>query len=118
LFVPSDDIRRDPVALLDWLAGHKISELFAPNLIVDGVCEAVVERGSDPTSLIHIAQAGEALTLNANLHSFFGLRSQRRLHNHYGPTETHVVTAYDFPQDMAQWPSLAPIGRPIWNTQV
>src|SRR5262249_264882 len=31
---------------------------------------------------------------------------------------THVASSYDFPRDPAEWPSFAPIGRPIWNTQV
>ena len=103
---------------MSWLSTHKINELFAPNLIIDGVCEAIVEKCNDPASLLHIAQAGEALTLNENLRRFFSSRPDRRLHNHYGPTETHAVTGYDFPQDTAEWPSIAPIGRPIWNTQV
>ncbi len=118
LFVAADDTRRDPASLTNWLAAHKISELFAPNLIIDAICEVIAERGNDGTSLLHIAQAGEALTLDDDLKRFFGSRPDRRLHNHYGPTETHVATAHDFSQDTAQWPSLAPIGRPIWNAQV
>ena len=115
---PSDDTKRDPAELLHWLAGHKVNELFAPNLIIDGLCEAAIDTGLVPTTLIHVAQAGEALTLSESLQSFFGSRSRARLHNHYGPTETHVVVAYDFPPDTSEWPSLAPIGRPIWNTRV
>src|SRR5262249_32297000 len=41
-----------------------------------------------------------------------------RLHNQYGPTETHVIASYEFPEDVAEWPSFPPIGRPIWNTQI
>src|SRR5712691_7572210 len=115
---PSSNTKRDPAELLNWLRGHKINELFAPNLIIEGLCEEAVEAGPAPTTLIHVAQAGEALTLNESLRSFFGSRSRARLHNHYGPTETHVVVAYDFPPETSQWPSAAPIGRPIWNTRV
>ena len=118
LFVATDDMRRDPVQLLNWLTAHNINELFAPNLIIDGMCEAVAERGHDATSLLHFAQGGETLTVNDNLQRFLRSRPDRRLHNHYGPTEAHAATGYDFPQDTAQWPSPAPIGRPIWNVQV
>ncbi|MDC9591983.1 AMP-binding protein, partial [Xenorhabdus sp. XENO-10] len=41
-----------------------------------------------------------------------------RLHNHYGPTESHVVTAYPLGKDIAQWPTLPPIGRPVANNQI
>ena len=44
--------------------------------------------------------------------------SNCRLHNHYGPTESHVVTALILSDESATWPGEAPIGRPISNTQV
>jgi len=40
------------------------------------------------------------------------------LHNHYGPTETHVVTALTLTGDPEHWPSLPAIGRPVANTQL
>ena len=49
---PSSDTKRDPLELLHWLAGHKINELFAPNLIIDGLCEAAIDTGLVPTALI------------------------------------------------------------------
>ena len=118
LVVPTDETRRNPADLLSWLATHQINEFFAPNLILEALCDVIVERGNDPTTLTHLVQAGEALTLNGDLRQFFDRRSQAQLHNHYGPTETHVVAAYDFPHDPLNWPELAPIGRPIANTQV
>src|SRR5580658_9583860 len=118
LFLPTEDVRRNPAQLVHWLTSHKINEFFAPNLIIEALCDAIIEEGNDPTTLTHLAQAGEALTLSENLRKFFSYRSNVQLHNHYGPTETHVVSAYDFPQDTLKWPELAPIGRPITNTQV
>src|SRR5262249_26859048 len=118
LFVCPSDIRSDPAALLSWLTEHKINELFAPNLLIDSLCEVISEQGRNPTVLEHVVQAGEALTLNENCRHFFALQTSAQLHNHYGPTETHVVTSYEFPRDLPEWPSVAPIGRPIWNTRV
>ena len=40
------------------------------------------------------------------------------LHNHYGPSETHVVTAYELTGPPADWPALPPIGRPISNANI
>ena len=118
LYALRDDIRRSPADLLNWLAHRKINELFVPNPVILGLSEAIIENGLELPNLTHIAQAGEALTLNENLAKFFRARSRAQLHNHYGPTETHVATSYNFPQDTSKWPSVAPIGRPIWNTRV
>lgn len=30
---------------------------------------------------------------------------QAVLHNHYGPTESHVVTAFELPSEQTQWPT-------------
>jgi non-ribosomal peptide synthetase component F len=43
---------------------------------------------------------------------------QAKLINQYGPTETHVVTAFTLPDIPASWPALPPIGRPIANTRI
>src|SRR5262245_23816375 len=118
LVVPTDQIRRNPADLLSWLATYQINELFAPNLILEGLCDAIGDRVNDPARLIHLVQAGEALTLNEPLRQLFDRRPQAQLHNHYGPTETHVVSAYDFPHGSSGWPALAPIGRPIWNARL
>ncbi|MGK5545509.1 amino acid adenylation domain-containing protein [Streptomyces sp. URMC 127] len=117
LVITPEDVRRDAGGLVDWLERHGISELFAPDLVVDAVCTAAVEQGRGLPALRHVAQAGEALTLTAAVRRFFG-EGARRLHNHYGPTETHVVTAYHLPERVPQWPPAAPIGAPVANTRV
>ncbi|WP_424887337.1 amino acid adenylation domain-containing protein, partial [Streptomyces sp. XH2] len=117
LVVTTEDVRRDADELAHWLERNEISELFAPNLVVDAVCTAAVEQGLRLPALRHIAQAGEALTLTDAVRRFFG-EGTRRLHNHYGPTETHVVTAHHLPDRVSEWPSAAPIGAPIANTRV
>ena len=63
LFARPTDIRGNPAELLRWLADHKINELFAPNLVIDALCEVIREKGHNPTILDHVAQAGEALAL-------------------------------------------------------
>jgi nonribosomal peptide synthetase DhbF len=121
LFIlPSGELRRDAAALRSWLANKKINELFAPNLIINELAEISIEHAHDLPALRHIAQAGEALTLSEVVVEFFRGRSGHgpQLHNHYGPTETHVSTSYDFAGSSSDWPSVAPIGRPILNARV
>ncbi|MBM2619513.1 amino acid adenylation domain-containing protein [Actinoplanes sp. LDG1-06] len=115
LVVPEDAVRRDAAAFARWMADERIGELYAPNLVVDAVAEAAAEAGITLPDLRVIAQAGEALLLTPRLRDLCVAHPGLRLHNHYGPTESHVVTAATLPAGTADWPSTAPIGRPIWN---
>jgi acyl carrier protein len=40
------------------------------------------------------------------------------LHNEYGPSEAHVVTAYELQGSPEGWPKRVPIGRPIANARI
>ena len=118
LVIPPDDIRSSSAKFVDWLEQSNLNELFAPNLVIEALAQAAIEQECSLAKLTDIAQAGEALSLSAHVQEFCRGRTNRRIHNHYGPSETHVVTTYTLPQDTSDWPLLAPIGRPIWNTRV
>ncbi|MEU9118154.1 amino acid adenylation domain-containing protein, partial [Streptomyces sp. NPDC048483] len=117
LVVPDDETRRNPGEFVRWLTDQWVSELYAPNLMVEAVCEAVVEQGRELPVLTDIAQAGEALVLSEQVRAAHRRNPRLRLHNHYGPTETHVVTAWTLPADVADWPETSSLGRPIDNTR-
>ncbi|MET9503386.1 amino acid adenylation domain-containing protein [Streptomyces sp. NPDC006622] len=117
LVMPDDETRRDAARLAAWLGTMEITELYAPNLVLDAVAQAALEQGLDLPSLRHVAQAGEALTPSAALRAFFARVPGRRLHNHYGPTETHVVTGTTLAPEPADWPTAPPLGRPVTRTR-
>ncbi|PJN21420.1 non-ribosomal peptide synthetase [Kitasatospora sp. CB02891] len=114
LVVPTEEQRRSAELFAHWLDRHRVAELFAPNLVVEAVAEAAEEAGLDLPHLRLIAQAGEAMRLGGALRRLQA-RPGRELHNHYGPAETHVITAYPLPADPADCPTPVPIGRPIAN---
>ncbi|WP_447034615.1 non-ribosomal peptide synthase/polyketide synthase [Streptomyces sp. DSM 118878] len=114
LVIPDDGTRRDAARLVEWMAGSRVAELYAPNLVVEAVAEAA-RPGHEPASLRDIAQAGEALVLGHDVRELFSRRPGLRLHNHYGPAETHVAVAATLPADVGAWPQSPPIGRPIPN---
>ncbi|MEU6484916.1 amino acid adenylation domain-containing protein [Streptomyces sp. NPDC046887] len=118
LVVPDDGTRKDAEAFARWLDEERINELYAPNLVIDAVVEAALEKGVALTELRTVAQAGEALVLTPRLREFCAARPGLRLHNHYGPTESHVVTGTTLPAAPGDWPAAAPIGRPIGNDRV
>ena len=117
LVVPDTETRRDAAALAAWLDEHEIGELYAPNLVVQAVAEAAAEQGRTLPHLRVVAQAGEALVLDGDIRALFDGSVQRRLYNHYGPTESHVVTGCALPPEQAGWPASAPIGGPIDNSR-
>nr|APD71884.1 non-ribosomal peptide synthetase 6 [Streptomyces sp.] len=115
LVVPDDAVRRDPAGFADWLNRHEVQELYAPNLVIDALFDALGPDGELP-ALTHVAQAGEALVTGERIRDAHR-RGGWRLHNHYGPTETHVVTGCTLPADTADWPATVSIGRPVHNTR-
>src|SRR5262249_12596842 len=117
LVIPSNETRREAREFVRWLEEYRVNELYAPTLVIELVCEAANEQGIDLVNLTEVAQAGEALVVNEQVREFYR-RGKRRLHNHYGPSETHVVTGYLLPGEPTEWGVSAPIGRPISNTRV
>jgi acyl carrier protein len=71
-----------------------------------------------PASLKEVITAGEQLQTTPALQSFFESLPHCQLVNQYGPSETHVVTAYPLSGSPDKWPPLPPIGSPIANVQV
>ncbi|WP_416971231.1 non-ribosomal peptide synthase/polyketide synthase [Streptomyces sp. 4F14] len=106
LIVPTDAERRSAERFVGWLERHRVEELYAPTLMLEAVAQAAEEQDRALPDLRLIVQAGEAMRVGA-LNAF----RDRRLHNHYGPAETHVVTAHALPAGHDTHP--VPIGRPI-----
>ncbi|MGW2231573.1 amino acid adenylation domain-containing protein, partial [Streptomyces formicae] len=113
-----EDVRRDAERLVAWLDRHQVQELFAPNLVVEAISDAACERGMDLPALRDIVQAGEALVPSESIRAFHARVPGRRLHNQYGPAETHVVTGCVLPEDAAVWPATPAMGGPITGVRL
>jgi amino acid adenylation domain-containing protein len=117
LVLISDETRRDPAALLARLRDEKIERLFLPFVALQQLAEAA--RGAAlPESLREVVTAGEQLRITPAIADFFARLPGARLHNHYGPSETHVVTALTLEGDPTAWPALPVIGRPVAGARV
>ncbi|MGE0862777.1 MAG: non-ribosomal peptide synthase/polyketide synthase, partial [Vicinamibacterales bacterium] len=115
LVLIDDESRRDSRLLVEWIARHQVERLFMPFVALQHLAEAA-PLGL-PACLRDIITAGEQLRITPAITACFE-RSRTRLHNHYGPTEAHVVTAFTLPDQVAEWEALPPIGSPIANTQM
>lgn len=118
LVLPSDSDRRDPYVLLDLLARERIERLFLPYVGLQALAEAVATGGYMPSSLRDVITAGEQLRITPAIRALFAALPDAVLHNHYGPTETHVVSAHELSGDSAQWPELPPIGTPLPHVRI
>ena len=111
-----DEMRRDPDALLTFLVDRRIDRLFQPFVALQQLAEVAREEGRPPLGLRELVTAGEQLRITPAVEGLF--RAGGRLFNEYGPTETHVATAYELQGEPGGWPALPPIGRPIGNHRV
>ncbi|WP_408646931.1 amino acid adenylation domain-containing protein, partial [Xenorhabdus lircayensis] len=118
LVLINEAIRREPQQLLQLIQQKQIDRLFLPYIALQHLAEASSSIEGDFTSLAHIVTAGEQLRITPAIRRFLQRAGSCQLHNHYGPTESHVVTAYILDKDINQWATLPPIGRPIANTQI
>lgn len=118
LVLVDDDTRRDTGALLDLLDDERIERLFMPFAILQHLAEVAVDRGLYPVALREVITAGEALQASPAIRHLFAGLEGCMLHNHYGPTESHVVTAYTLDGPPDAWPALPPIGKPIANARI
>ncbi|HEX7128762.1 MAG TPA: non-ribosomal peptide synthetase [Rhodanobacteraceae bacterium] len=113
LVVADHEARRDPWKLLELLHGERIERAFLPVAALHALAEAVAAGGRRPVALRDVITAGEQLRITPAVRALFASLPDCVLHNHYGPTETHVVTAHELHGDPQGWPELPPIGRPL-----
>ncbi len=115
LVLVSDDQRREPLTLLRLLKTSQIERLFLPVVALNQLAEVAEDWEVVPATLQEITTAGEALQITPLLRRFFSHLPHCTLHNHYGPTETHVCTAFTLEESWNDWAILPPIGQPIAN---
>jgi amino acid adenylation domain-containing protein len=111
----TEEQRRDPEELWRLLEIEAVERLFLPFAALQMLAEAGSGRQRASLSLKEIMTAGEQLRLTPALTDFLQLAGCS-LSNQYGPSESHVVTAYTLP--VGAFTLLPPIGRPVANTQI
>lgn len=116
VLIPAE-LRLNPPELWNFIAREKIARIFLPFVALQQLADAAAE-GTTAGALREVVTAGEQLQITPRLREMFARHPEATLHNHYGPSETHVVTALTLSGDPWQWPALPSIGLPIQNTQI
>jgi amino acid adenylation domain-containing protein len=113
-----EEERRDPRALLRFLRQHRIQRLFTPMVMLQALAEAAGDAGAEPPEwLREVFAGGEPLQISREVDALFR-RIDCALHNHYGPSECHVVTDNTLLPPPDGWPARPPIGLPIPNLRL
>ena len=122
LVLPEDADRRDPARLRALLALERVQRLYLPyvalQMLAQADAEAHTRAGLLPLSLQDVVSAGEQLQVTPDIRALFGRLRGAVLHNHYGPTETHVVTAFELDGDAANWPQIPAIGSALPHVRI
>ena len=113
LWMPDAATRLDPARLVHGLRVQQVTDVFMPNTALQLLVEAAQADGAPLPALQRLFQAGEPLIVTPALRAFCRRHPQCVLHNHYGPTETHVALAYTLTGDPTDWPTRPPIGRAV-----
>jgi len=116
LVMTDEDLRQDLPALANFIAAQGIERLYLPFAALQPIAETLVATGAE-SKLRDIVVAGEALRVTPEVRALFAALKDAALHNQYGPSETHVVTALTLTGDTESWPALPPIGTPVANTR-
>jgi amino acid adenylation domain-containing protein/FkbM family methyltransferase len=116
LVIAPDDVRDDVSLLPGFIEQHGISRLFLPPVALSQLAlTAGLEQRSLP-ALTEIIVAGEQLSISMPVRRFFH-QLDCSLDNQYGPTETHVVTAFAVTGPSTRWAERPPIGKPVRNVR-
>ncbi|MCP4663549.1 MAG: amino acid adenylation domain-containing protein, partial [bacterium] len=116
LVVVTDDERRDPSRIIDGIAAHGVERLFLPFVALQQLAEAGAD--SPPQALREVITAGEQLQITRQVERFFTHLPSCILENQYGPSESHVVSAFPLAGAASAWPALPSIGRPVADFRI
>ncbi|MGD1714169.1 non-ribosomal peptide synthetase [Dapis sp. BLCC M172] len=117
LVLVSQEVRRDSFALMKFMVETQIERIFLPFVALQQL-SLVAPQCEVLPPLREIVTAGEQLQVTPDLVAMMNRLPNCKLQNQYGPSESHVVSAYTLEGAAENWPKLPPIGRPIANVRL
>ena len=109
-------LRTDLLRLDRALRTQRVERLILPPPVLREL--AGLWRHQDSVSVREVLSTGERLQIEDILRSVARRFPQICWHNHYGPSETHVVTSHSLASRAADWLERPAIGTPIPRVQI
>lgn len=112
-----EENRRDISSLSKYIVEKGVEVVCLQPSVLNLIFEVHFETFSQGHKLKHLISTGEQLKVSRGLSAFLKENPAVMLHNHYGPSETHVVTRYktNWKKDLQE---ASPIGTPLSNTYI
>ncbi len=120
LVMASEITRKDVLGLGRFLEENAVERLHLPFAALKHLAETAGLPAAELTGsrLKEIITAGEQLQVTPAVRRLFERLPGCSLHNQYGASETHVVSAQSLFGDPGGWPAIPPVGRPIANVRI
>jgi amino acid adenylation domain-containing protein len=116
LYLINRETRDNLVELFKYIEKNEIKTVFMPMSFLRMIFNEDQFIELFPRCVTHIQTAGEQVIIGEKFRRFLK-ENNVYLHNHYGPSETHVVTALTL-DPREEIPQLPSIGKPILNTDI
>jgi amino acid adenylation domain-containing protein len=110
--------RLDYQSLKEEIITNKIEVLSMPFSALNAFCLEAEMESIEDHSIKYIVSTAEQLYVNEPLQKFLEKNPSVELHNHYGPSESHVVTSYRMSSGLGNIERRASIGTPISNSRI
>ncbi|GFZ32347.1 surfactin synthase subunit 2 [Clostridium zeae] len=116
LYLINKEMRNDIDKLFAFIKEKEIKILFLPTAFLKFIMSEEEYIEKFPRNCKHIITAGEQLLISEGFKRYLQ-GNKNLLHNHYGPSETHVVSTLTIDPKFSI-PELPSIGTPIGNTNI
>lgn len=114
----SEEDKLDPLKLIASIKRMEVETIFISVSTLQNIFLRGMGLDTLPASLQHIITAGEQLYINDELRAYLQQHKGVYLHNHYGVSESHVVTALTLSGRSETVPLRPSVGRPIANVKI
>ncbi len=118
LLLISEAQRQDLAGLAGLLDRHGVHRIFLPAVALQQLAVGFCAGKFPCKELRKIISGSEQLVITDAIRRMFTALPECRLHNEYGPSETHVVTELAMPESLDAWVKRPAVGKPIANTQI
>jgi amino acid adenylation domain-containing protein len=117
LYIVPEYLRADIAKLGQYINRAGIEKAILPVVALQQLAELNRAKAGELAGLKEIIATGEQLQITSPIKELFTQLKDTTLDNHYGPSETHVVTWKRLDERVDRWAAHVPIGKPISNTQ-
>jgi amino acid adenylation domain-containing protein len=112
----NNEMKTNIPGLFRIIRENEIKTLFLPISLLKIIFSEEEYIEKFPICVNHIQTAGEQVVISDRFKDYLK-ENKTWIHNHYGPSEAHVVTALTL-EPTGEIPTLPPIGCPVSNTAI